>query len=1373
MNVTTPSPSRLLKMTAVTARWLLGLLIAAWLVFALSVVVLHAWIVPRIADYRGALEQQASKAIGAPVRIGSITAESKGLFPTIELRDVVLQDAQQRDALRLARVVASVSPRSLWHLSFEQLYIDRPEAEVRLDAAGRLHVAGLDLSKDGGEDTRSADWFFSQREFVVERGTVRWTDEKRGAPPLLLGDVRFVSRNSARRHLMRLDATPPAGWGDRFTVQGDFRQPLLSVRRGNWQSWDGQLYAELPRIDVTRLGQYVTLDARIREGNGALRAWVDVDDGRPVGGAADLGLARVNAVLGESLEPLVLSQVTGRLAVHSSADLFAFSTRDLQFTTGSGMRWPGGNLWFQRVPAKGRTPESGAFRADRLDLGALALIANRLPIGDEAHRVIAARAPRGLVEGIDVTWQGPLETPRTYQARGRVTGLSLASSVDASTPAARIAQARPPVGVPGVRGLDAEFEMTQAGGTASLAMANGALDLPGVFEDPVLPLAQFSGRLRWKRDGERIELTLPDLRFANADAQGAAELAWRTSDPAKSGSKSRFPGVLDLKGQLTRADGTRVWRYLPMDIPKDVRDYVRDAVTKGEASGVDFRLRGDLWDMPFLDPKQGEFRIAAKVHDVHYAYVPHEAGGKPSAWPPLTALSGELVFDRASMQVNNARARIAGATAVEMVKGEARIPNLDHGVLQVDAQARGPLGDVLRVGAPLLGDARDFVAGVRATGGGDYRLKLELPLDAMDKAKVQAGVVLADNELRLAPEAPPLTQARGTLSFTESGFSLAGVQARFGGGDVRVEGKGRYSSAGQDFSLRATGNVTADGLRAAREADWLARLARQMQGGTTYTASFGMRDETPEFSLESSLQGLALDLPAPLGKAAGDSLPLHIAQTVLRRDREGRATRDQFEMTLGSAASAQYERELAGGAARVLRGAVRIGQAAVESGALPESGVLANIALPRVDVEAWRKVFEENAGSTQAVAPASEAEESAWVPTLVAIRAAEFAVAGRTLHDVVMGGTREGTLWRANIDARELSGYAEYRVQQAGRLYARLARLKIEPSEAKQVESLLDEEPGDLPALDVVVDDFELLGRKLGRAEIDAVNRGGATREWRLNKLALTTPEGAFSAQGSWAAAANAGGRAPRRTAMNFKLDIADAGALLERFGMKGVLARGKGELAGEVHWRGSPFSIDYPSLGGQMHLDMASGQFLKAEPGIAKLLGVLSLQALPRRLTLDFRDIFSAGFAFDFIRGDARIADGIATTNNLQMKGVNAAVLMDGSADIARETQNLRVVVVPEINAGTAALVATAINPAIGLGTFLAQMVLSKPLAVAATQEFQIDGTWADPRVTKVPRRVGSALQEELPKLPALPSLPALPGFARESSASPQENRP
>jgi len=209
---------------------------------------------------------------------------------------------------------------------------------------------------------------------------------------------------------------------------------------------------------------------------------------------------------------------------------------------------------------------------------------------------------------------------------------------------------------------------------------------------------------------------------------------------------------------------------------------------------------------------------------------------------------------------------------------------------------------------------------------------------------------------------------------------------------------------------------------------------------------------------------------------------------------------------------------------------------------------------------------------------------------------------------------------------------------------------------------------------------------------------------------------------------------------MTFRLEMADAGALLARFGMPGVIRRGHGSLAGEVDWRGSPLSLDTASLGGQLHIDVASGQFLKADPGLAKLLGVLNLQALPRRLVLDFRDVFSEGFAFDVVRGDAGIVQGRATTNNLQMKGVNAAVLMDGTADLVRETQDLRVVVVPEITAGTAALVATAINPVVGLGTFIAQWLLSRPLSAAATQEFQIEGTWVDPKITRVPRRALSA---------------------------------
>ena len=203
---------------------------------------------------------------------------------------------------------------------------------------------------------------------------------------------------------------------------------------------------------------------------------------------------------------------------------------------------------------------------------------------------------------------------------------------------------------------------------------------------------------------------------------------------------------------------------------------------------------------------------------------------------------------------------------------------------------------------------------------------------------------------------------------------------------------------------------------------------------------------------------------------------------------------------------------------------------------------------------------------------------------------------------------------------------------------------------------------------------------------------------------------------------------------------------------MVDVVRRGSGKAEGQVAWLGSPITLDYPSLSGNFNVNVENGQFLKTDPGIAKLLGVLSLQSLPRRLTLDFRDVFSEGFAFDFFRGDVSIAQGIARTNNLQMKGVNAAVLMEGQADIAKETQSIKVVVVPEINAGSASLAMAYINPVVGLTTFLAQLILRKPLIEAATFELLVDGSWLDPRVTKVDRNSKPVLPAPSASAPVAP---------------------
>ncbi len=1354
MNHLAPAPTRLLKITAAVARWLLFLLLSAWLLFGLALGLLHGWIVPRIDEYRPTLEKQASRVLGVPVRIGAIQARSSSLFPVVELNDVVLLDPEGREALRLPRVLASVSPRSALNLGFEQLYIDRPELDIRRTAEGRLTVAGLDFSRGGGDNTEAQDWFFSQPEFVIRGGTVRWTDEQRSAGTLALADVDFVSRNSTRRHSLRIDATPPPEWGDRFTLMGQFRQPLLVRRAGQWQEWDGQLHADFSRVDVSRLRQHADIGADLREGLGALRVWVDVAKGQLLGATADAALAQVNVQLGEQLEPLMLRSVSGRVGGRRLPGGFEFSTTGLQFDADDGLHWPGGNVFMRYTEPAGGTP-SGEFRADRLDLAALAQIAHRLPLGEAAHEVLARHAPRGLVETVQSTWTGTIGSPTRYEAKGRVAGLEIASS-----------SSRGGSGTPGIRGANIDFEMTQAGGKAGLSITRGALDLPGVFEDPLVPVDQLSGNATWKLDGPKIDVQVSNLVFANTDAQGEARASWHTSDAATSSSRSRFPGVLDLSGTLSRADGTRVYRYLPAHIPKDVRNYVQEAVTTGTASDVKFRVKGDLHDMPFADPKKGDFHISAQVRNVNFAYVPRSSLPRDSLqWPALNQLSGELIFDRLSMRVKGATARLQGAPALQVTQADATIPDLSHNTtVQVDGTIKGPLGDALKVvGNSPLGALTGQVLN-KATGNGnaDVQLSLNLPVHTIDKSKVSGSVTLQGNDIQFTPDTPQLMRARGVVSFSEGGLTVSNGQARMLGGDLRIEGGSRMLAGESVVQLRAQGNVTADGLRQARELGFLSRLAQNASGGASYSAVLGFRRGVPELQVSSNLQGLGLNLPAPLNKTAESVLPLRFENTLVRESLVPNAgpLLDQLVLDLGRVANVVYVRDVSGTQTRVLRGGIGVGLAPNEFAPMPDDGVLANINLANVDIDAWEDALSRAAGASintasSAVVSAESQAAQGYLPTQVAVRAKELVLDGRKLNNVVVGGSREGTTWRANLDANELNGYVEYRQGSSvtpGRLYARLARMSIAQGATNDVEALLNEQPANIPALDIVVDDFELRGKKLGRVEVEAINRVGGprdgnVREWRLSKLNFTTPDAIFSATGNWAAInaqgvqpgnARTGRPAPerRRTVMNFRLDIANAGELLGRFGMKDVVRRGKGRMEGQVAWLGSPLTPDYPSMSGQFNVNVEEGQFLKADPGLAKLLGVLSLQSLPRRLTLDFRDVFSEGFGFDFVRGDVKIDQGIASTNNLQMKGVNAAVLMEGRASLAAETQDLRVVVVPEINAGTASLVATAINPAIGLGTFLAQWVLRRPLIQATTQEFHIDGTWADPRITRLEKK-------------------------------------
>jgi uncharacterized protein (TIGR02099 family) len=1353
MNDLTPAPSPWLKALAVSAKWALRLLASAWVVMALVWGVLHFLIVPRIGELRPWLEQQASSVLGVAVRIGAIDTKSNGLIPSVELTDVRLLDPEGREALRLPSVIAALSPRSLLNLGLEQLYVDGAVLDIRRAVDGQIWVAGLPLSTGATQDADAAEWVFSQTEVALRRGTVRWTDELRGAPPLALTNVDLVLRNRLHTHALRLDADPPAQWGERLSVMGVFNQPLLSGKTGDWRTWSGQLYANFAQLDVARLRPYVDVGVDMAQGVGSLRVWADIARGDLLGATADVLLRDVEATVDPKLGPLRLTRIAGRLGARRLDGGYEVSTQSLAFDTQDGLHWPGGNVRLALFAATPKVAARGEFSADRLDLAALGEIAQRLPLDEALRTQMGYYSPKGLVESLQASWQGPPEQPSTYAAKGRVVRLALnAGTVNG-------------VQTQGFQGADLDFDLTQLGGKASVAMHKGVLDLLGLMDEPLVAVDELTAAVEWTRKGEDIKLNIPNLHFSNADGQADVQLKWQTADPGPTGPKarSRYPGVLDLQGTASQVVGTRLYRYLPNVIEKDVRTYLQTAILGGVANGVKFKVKGDLAKFPFTDAKQGDFRISGNVQNASFAFAPAFLLPKDSLpWPVLSQLSGELVIDHETLQVNGAKGGFAGSAGLRIQKGEATISHLFQGAtLAVNAEATGPVAEALGIvnNSPLGGMLEGALAKASATGNAEYRLKLGIPLTDVNRTTVQGQVLLAGNDLQITADTPRLTRARGSLAFTESGFTVTGAQARALGGDVRIEGGLTMHTAPPVPGatrvvaapvLRMQGTVTAEGLRQARELGMATRLAGYASGSTSYTAVLGLRSGVPELQINTPLTGMALSLPAPFAKAADTSLPVRLETSLLRNPQitAGPARlQDQLQLTVGGLASVVYQRDISGPEARVLRGSMGVGLAGDESAPVPDEGVVANINVAALDLDAWSNVLSRTTGeapSTGVVAAPGASAFQGYLPTVIVMRARELMLSGRKLNNVVVGGGRDGMLWRANLDATELSGYLEYRQpvgNNAGRLYARLARLAVGQSTAQDVETLLDEQPATIPALDIEVEDFELRGKKLGRVDIEAVNLGATgTREWRLSRFNIQTPEASLTASGNWAAmgapSAARNARERRRTVLNFKLDISDAGDLLNRFGVTGVVRRGKGKVEGQVAWLGSPLTVDYPSLAGNFNVNVETGQFLKADPGIAKLLGVLSLQSLPRRLTLDFRDVFSEGFAFDFFRGDIAIEQGIARTTNLQMKGVNAAVLMEGQADIAKETQNLRVVVVPEINAGSASVLASIINPVVGLSTFLAQLILRGPLVNAATQEFTVDGTWLEPRVTKVERR-------------------------------------
>ncbi len=836
---------------------------------------------------------------------------------------------------------------------------------------------------------------------------------------------------------------------------------------------------------------------------------------------------------------------------------------------------------------------------------------------------------------------------------------------------------------PGFENLRGHVEGDARGGRFTIDARRLALDMPQVFREPIVRFDEMRAAGNWKKTAHGQQLALTEAAFSNPDFAGSAQGGYEWNPGTR--------GKIDLTAHLTRADGMAVQRYLPKVLGEATVGWVRQGVLAGRSDDTRLVLRGDLARFPF-DSGDGLFRVEAHIKDATIRYVP--------GWPVIEDLDARMVFAGRSMEIVSERARIYD---VVLAPVRATIPDLLHHEeeLRVAGEARGPTQDFIRfanfspVGEHLLG----LTEALDGTGTMRLGLNLRVPLRHSHDTTLAGRLGFLGGTL-FPPAMPRIEQVRGDIEFTHDNLSARLITAQMLGGPVRVEAQTRNGQV----RLLAQGRVTAAGL-----APWLgARIGSRLSGQTNWRGQVDFQPEGERIRLESDLVGLASALPAPLSKLPQQTLPLVAAVQPLGDDLLN-------EVRLGRVVGGLWRNNKEG---RFERGEIRFGGMAT----IPEEAGLRLAGSARgLDISGWASLLPESAGN------GGGGGEGVSISS-IDLGFDAFDMMGRRFQGVRLQGRTRNGLLRTQVSGREVSGMLTYRPagKEPARVSAQFRQLVI-PA-ALPATAGADDAPNmkaaDFPVLDLTVDDFRVQERALGKLKIVARGEAGGLV---IDMLEIEHPDSVLRMKGLWRDV-GAG-----ETRADIDLTVHDAGGFLTRFGYPDTLRRGSAKIAGKAAWDGSPADFAFVTLAGQLDFKAQGGQFLAIKPGAGKLLGVLSLQSLPRRLNFDFRDIFNSGFAFDDIEATLRIARGVVYSDDFRMRGPAAKVNMSGLADLNQESVQLRVKVIPKLSEGVAVAGALLGGPIAGVGALAAQKLLRDPLEEVISKEYMVTGPWLAPDVARL----------------------------------------
>lgn len=881
---------------------------------------------------------------------------------------------------------------------------------------------------------------------------------------------------------------------------------------------------------------------------------------------------------------------------------------------------------------------------------------------------------------------------------------------------------------PAIQGMDASIDFVDGEGKLEITSPEAIINWPRVFRQPVV-VGKVDCPIELERHGKgQWKAWSDDCRLEN-DA-----FAVSTSLYLEGNVKRPYMRAV---ATIERADIGKLGPYWADAImsPQAVT-WLRRGLLGGRVEAGSFTIDGDLDDWPFRND-EGVFSADFSIEGGRLAYTP--------GWPVAKKIATRVVIRNSVLEVSGASGLVGN---MPVQQANATVQMRRPVLVELDFSGAADASALMQfiIDSPLDELMKTDFSTMKFEGPATVSGHLKIDsTDTLGKVRVSGEIGLQDVRLHDDRWDLSLDKINGQLVFSETGLAGSDISASFKGYPVTGELQAGPGYAG-DYSFRAvvSGIFPAQAIVSPRF-DGLALFTDHLNGMANWRIeTYAPRREAGETAaswlvVDSDLVGIESTLPAPLRKSAADKLPLHLL-VPLTGDDAGL----ELNITGLAAVQLQFDRE-----DYTLTGAnIVFGD---QQAPRPEPGYLRmSGSVEELNLDGWMDFFGSDWQSKLPGTGLLKMDE-------LQLDVANLHLVDRDFQAVSLTAHSQNNRWKVIFDSKQLEGSVHLPSQAQKALIADFKVLHLPLPQTGGLKISTD--PRNVPALHLYAGDLRYGNLHLGETRLEAWPTGEGLH---FESVESTTAEVAVRASGDWYVAEG-------QQWSNFVINITSEslGGLLDSMSVDASMKGGQTLVAMDASWPGAPSAFSMENVTGTLTLSLIDGHIPNAQPGAGRLLGLLSLQALPRRLALDFRDVFASGLKFDHANGTFSLVNGVAHTNDLEVISPAAVIKVSGDTDFNNKAYDQIIVIEPGVGSTLPLIGAITAGPGGAAAGLALQGLLNKPLGRVVQVQYSLTGPWSEPVIKaisakQVPHEEPDNIDEKTGEAEPVANIEAMPGSVR-----------